>query len=46
MTFNLSGWSIVYQTASGTGSIKCDNGQSSKVRLKMNAVGSLPANIR
>jgi hypothetical protein len=39
MTFNLSGWSIVYQTASGTGSIKCDNGQSSRVKLKMNGGG-------
>ena len=39
MTFNLSGWSIVYQTASGTGSIKCDNGQSSRVKLNMNGGG-------
>jgi hypothetical protein len=39
MSFNLHGWSIVYQTASGTGSIRCDNGQSSKVRLQMNGGG-------
>lgn len=39
MTFNLSGWSILYETASGTGSIKCDNGQSSVVNLQVRGGG-------
>jgi hypothetical protein len=39
MTFNLSGWSIFYETASGTGSITCDNGQSSVVHLKVQGGG-------
>jgi hypothetical protein len=39
MTFNLSGWSIFYETASGTGSIMCDNGQSSVVHLKVKGGG-------
>jgi hypothetical protein len=39
MTFNLSGWSIFYETASGTGSISCDNGQSTVVHLKVQGGG-------
>jgi hypothetical protein len=39
MIFNLSGWSILYETASGTGSIKCDNGQSSVVNLQVRGGG-------
>lgn len=39
MTFNLSGWSIIYETASGTGSITCDNGQSAGVKIKVNGGG-------
>jgi hypothetical protein len=33
MTFTLSGWSAFYKTASGTGTIKCSNGQSKNVKL-------------
>jgi len=33
MTFNLQGWSAFYKTASGTGTIKCSNGQSANVKL-------------
>lgn len=33
MTFTMSGWSAFYKTASGTGSIKCSNGQSMNVKL-------------
>ena len=29
--FNLAGWSIFYKTASGTGTVTCDNGQSMPV---------------
>jgi hypothetical protein len=39
MTFNLSGWSIIYETAAGTGSITCDNGQSSGVKLEVKGGG-------
>ena len=37
MTFTMSGWSAFYKTASGTGVIKCDNGQS--MNVKLNAKG-------
>lgn len=33
MTFTLSGWSIIYKTADGTGTVTCSNGQSMKVHL-------------
>lgn len=33
MTFTLSGWSIIYKTADGTGTVTCDNGQSMNVHL-------------
>lgn len=33
MQFNLRGWSAIYQTASGTGAITCDNGQSANVKI-------------
>lgn len=39
MNFNLEGWSIFYETASGTGSINCDNGQSSVVRIEAKGGG-------
>lgn len=31
--FNLSGWSVFYKTASGTGTITCDNGASIPVNI-------------
>ncbi len=33
MTFTMKGWSAFYKTASGTGAIKCSNGQSMNVKL-------------
>lgn len=33
MTFTLSGWSVIYKTADGAGTVTCDNGQSMRVRL-------------
>lgn len=33
LRFNLSGWSIFYKTASGTGTITCDNGASIPVSI-------------
>lgn len=37
MTFTMSGWSAFYKTSSGTGTIKCDNGE--KARVKLSAKG-------
>jgi len=39
MTFTMSGWSAFYKTASGTGVIKCDNGQSMNVKLSAKGGG-------
>lgn len=33
MKFNMSGWSVLYKTASGTGTVSCSNGQSMGVKL-------------
>ncbi|MEO6195046.1 MAG: hypothetical protein ABIS20_18680 [Thermoanaerobaculia bacterium] len=33
MRFTLSGWSAIYKTASGQGTITCDNGEKAKVSL-------------
>ena len=39
MTFNMSGWSLIYKTMKGTGKVTCSNGQSAEVKIKSNAVG-------
>jgi hypothetical protein len=39
MTFSVSGWSAMYKTASGTGTITCDNGQSAPVTIKTTGGG-------
>ena len=39
MKFTLSGWSAFYKTASGTGTITCDNGQSARVNLSSKGGG-------
>ncbi len=39
MTFEMSGWSVFYKTASGTGRIKCTNGQSATVKLEAKGGG-------
>ena len=39
MTFSMEGWSALYQTASGYGTISCTNGQHSRVWLKMKGGG-------
>jgi hypothetical protein len=39
MTFTMSGWSAFYKTASGTGVIKCNNGQSMNVKLSAKGGG-------
>ena len=33
MKFSLTGWSMFYKTADGSGTITCDNGQSARVKL-------------
>ena len=39
MTFDLKGWSVFYATGKGQGVITCDNGQTSKVKLKVTGGG-------
>ncbi len=39
MTFNLSGWSAFYNTAHGSGTITCSNGQTAKVRIRAKGGG-------
>lgn len=39
MTFTMSGWSAFYKTSSGTGTIKCRNGQKAKVKLSAKGGG-------
>lgn len=39
MTFDMAGWSIFYKTASGTGTVTCDNGQSRTVSLSAKGGG-------
>ena len=39
MSFNLSGWSAFYKTASGSGTIRCSNGQSMRVSIRAKGGG-------
>ncbi|AXM13460.1 hypothetical protein [Xanthomonas oryzae] len=39
LSFNLSGWSVFYKTASGTGTIKCDNGAVIPVKISSKGGG-------
>lgn len=39
MRFTLSGWSVFYKTASGSGTITCDNGQKANVHLSAKGGG-------
>jgi len=39
MSFNLSGWSVFYKTASGTGNVHCTNGQNMQVKLRAKGGG-------
>jgi hypothetical protein len=39
MEFNLSGWSAIYATSKGEGTIRCDNGQTAKVAIKSKGGG-------
>lgn len=33
LTYNLSGWSVLYKHAEGNGVVTCDNGQSARVKI-------------
>ena len=39
MNYSLEGWSAGYSTASGSGTITCDNGQSARVSLRAKGGG-------
>ncbi len=39
MKYSLAGWSAVYSTATGNGTITCDNGQSARVSLRATGGG-------
>ena len=39
MRFNLSGWSAFYKTATGQGTITCDNGQTASVKIRAKGGG-------
>lgn len=39
LDFDMAGWSILYKTASGTGRVSCDNGQSMAVKISAKGGG-------
>ena len=39
MRFNLSGWSLIFKHAEGTGTVTCENGQSMRVNLSAKGGG-------
>jgi hypothetical protein len=39
MSFQLSGWSVFYKTASGSGTVRCSNGQTLRVKLRAKGGG-------
>ena len=39
LVFSLKGWSAIYQTASGTGTVTCDNGQTARVKIDVKGGG-------
>jgi hypothetical protein len=39
LTFNMAGWSVFYKTSSGSGVVKCSNGQSARVKLEARGGG-------
>ena len=39
MTFEMSGWSAFYKTSSGTGHVRCSNGQTATVKLEAKGGG-------
>ena len=39
LTYSLKGWSAIYKTARGTGTITCEDGQSTSVRIVTHGAG-------
>lgn len=39
MTFNTSGWAVIYKHINGTGRVTCDNGQTAKVKIHIRGAG-------
>lgn len=39
LSFNMSGWSVFYKTASGSGTVSCNNGQSIPVTIEARGGG-------
>lgn len=39
MRFSMTGWSVLYKTASGSATVTCDNGQRMRVRLESEGGG-------
>lgn len=39
LKFTMSGWSVFYKTSSGSGTIRCSNGQSMTVKIKAKGGG-------
>lgn len=39
MTYSLTGWSVFYKTASGTGHVSCSNGQRMSVKIETKGGG-------
>jgi hypothetical protein len=39
LSFTMKGWSVFYKTASGSGTVKCSNGQSMAVKLSAKGGG-------
>ncbi|MDF3980419.1 hypothetical protein P3W24_00190 [Luteibacter sp. PPL201] len=39
MTFNTSGWAVIYKHVDGTGMVRCDNGQTATVRIHIRGGG-------
>lgn len=39
LSFTLSGWSVIYKHASGTGAVTCNNGQHANVKITLNGGG-------
>ncbi len=39
LSFQMSGWSVFYKESSGSGTIKCSNGQSMQVKLRAKGGG-------
>lgn len=35
LDFSLSGWSIIYKRAEGSGTVRCDNGEHAAVKIKV-----------